>query len=45
MLATMFLIPSSDFFTLMVCWLFGIATVVSLFLLNRSRIKDREPHV
>jgi hypothetical protein len=45
MLATMFLIPSSDFFSLMLLWLIGVATVVSLFLLNRSRIKHDEPHV
>jgi hypothetical protein len=42
MLATMFLIASPKFITLMLSWLLGVMVVVSLFLLNRRRNKSGE---
>jgi len=42
MLTTMFLIASPKFIALMLSWLLGVTIVVSLFLLNRRRLKSGE---
>jgi len=41
-LTGLLLISNSELVTLALCWLFGAAIVLSLFLFNRARIKHNE---
>lgn len=39
---TVFMVPSSTLFVLVSCWLTGAALIVTLFMLNRRRLRQHE---
>lgn len=41
-LTGLLLISNSELVTLALCWFFGVAVVLTLFLFNRARIKHGE---